>query len=260
MARTLRARAIGAAYDHPLSAQALRAWPSSVCSGRLAPRASSRDLPPLIRSPVSQTERPMTAFERVYQFKVSLQGIEPQVWRRIQVPESYSFWDLHVAIQDAMGWKDYHLHLFRVSNPETPGQIDNIGIPDDEGWDDSLNTLPGWNLSIADYFTRPNMTVQYEYDFGDDWQHEVVLEEILPRQEGAEYPLCLAGAQACPPEDCGGVHGFERVLEAMRNPDHEEHQETVDWIGTEYDPNAFHPENVRFDDPQQRWDFAFGSE
>ncbi len=198
----------------------------------------------------------MPTHERIYQFKVQMLGITPLVWRQIQVPESYSFWDLHVAIQDAMGWKDYHLHLFQVINPET-GLAESIGIPDDEGFIDDPPTLPGWELSIASYFTQSGTSARYEYDFGDDWQHEIILEDILPREEHQNHPLCLAGAQACPPEDCGGVHGFERMLEALRDPSHEEHQSMVDWIGTEYDPNAFNPEDVRFDDPQERWNFAF---
>ena len=201
----------------------------------------------------------MTTHERIFQFKVSLLGITPLIWRQIQVPESYSLWSLHVAIQDAMGWKDYHLHLFQVDNPVT-GYAESIGIPDNEGFIDDPPTLPGWELAIADYFTQPGSSAKYEYDFGDDWQHKVLFENILPREEHLDYPQCLAGAQACPPENCGGVHGFTELLEALRNPAHEEHQTMVEWIGTEYDPNAFNPEDVHFADPQERWNIAFGQE
>ncbi len=201
----------------------------------------------------------MTTEERNFQFKVTLEGVVPVVWRQIQVPESYSFWDLHVAIQDSMGWQDYHLHLFQLVNPTT-GQTESIGIPDDEGFEDDPGTLRGWEFAIAHYFTQPGTSARYEYDFGDDWQHEVVFEDILPRVPGTRYPRCLAGAQACPPEDCGGVHGYEEYLKAIRDPSHEEHETMLEWRGGDYYPNAFSPEAVHFDDPQERWRRAFGDE
>jgi hypothetical protein len=201
----------------------------------------------------------MTTKKRVFQFKVTLEGINPAVWRQIQVPESYSFWDLHVAIQDAMGWKDYHLHLFRLINPKT-GQPESIGIPDEEGIDYDQVILPGWDLAIADYFTHPTVSAMYEYDFGDDWQHVVLLEDILPRDASTKYPWCLAGAQACPPEDCGGVHGYAEFVEAYQDPSHKEHRAMHDWLGEGYDPNAFSPEAVHFDNPRKRWRIAFGDE
>lgn len=199
----------------------------------------------------------MTNEERIFQFKVTLKEVEPLVWRRFQVPESYNFWDLHVAIQDAMGWQDCHLHLFQVANPKT-GRTELIGIPDDDTFEGDPVTLPGWNLPIAGYFTQVGASAGYEYDFGDDWQHEVLLEDIIPRAPRTKYPLCVAGARACPPEDCGGVMGYEELLEAIRDPAHEEHESMLEWLGGNYKPDAFDPKTVRFDNPRKRWRIAFG--
>jgi hypothetical protein len=186
---------------------------------------------------------------------VTLIGIEPEVWRRIVVPGNYSFWDLHVAIQDAMGWLDYHLHAFRIQNPET-GDLDQIGIPDDS-FENEARLVAGWEVPIAHYFRERGDRADYEYDFGDGWEHDVVLEEIATRVPRKRYPLCLDGARACPPEDCGGVYGYEALLAALRDPTHDEHESMVEWVGGKYDPAAFSPKKIRFDDPGKRWRNAF---
>jgi nucleoside 2-deoxyribosyltransferase len=193
---------------------------------------------------------------RVYQFKVVLRDVTPPVWRTIQVPESYTFWDLHVAIQDAMGWLDYHLHVFRATASGARGSV-QIGIPDDDAFEGDEPTLPGWEIAIAPYFPTPGTVVRYEYDFGDDWEHDVALEAITPRQPGARYPRCLAGERACPPEDCGGPPGYERVLAILSDPDHEDYEDTLVWLGGGFDPERFDPTRVTFDDPRKRWTLAF---
>ncbi|MBF0557120.1 MAG: plasmid pRiA4b ORF-3 family protein [Nitrospirae bacterium] len=114
-------------------------------------------------------------YKQIYQFKITLQGIKPPVWRRIQVPEVYTFWDLHVAIQDAMGWWDSHLHEFKIINPETM-ESEEIGIPVEDNYDDDFEILAGWQKMISDYYTIENKKSEYIYDFGDDWIHIVVLE------------------------------------------------------------------------------------
>jgi len=187
----------------------------------------------------------------VLQFRVELLGIEPPVWRRIQVPGSYTFWDLHVAIQDAMGWLDYHLHLFRVV-----GHEETIGIPDDEG-DDPIKTEPGWTLKIRDFFTETEPLASYEYDFGDSWVHEVRFEGVQDPERGRRYPRCLSGARRCPPEDCGGTHGYEDFLRIMNDPTDPEHESMVEWAGGPFDPEEFDPGSVRFDNPRARWRKAF---
>jgi hypothetical protein len=198
----------------------------------------------------------MMATAQVYQFKLVLVGVEPPIWRRIQVPETYSFWDLHVALQDAMGWLDYHLHVFRVAG-QGPGEVELVGIPDDDPFEGDKPTLPGWETPITRHFPRPGTSVQYEYDFGDGWEHELTLEAILPRQRGQKFPLCVDGARACPPEDCGGVYGYETLLAVIQDPTHEEYESTFEWLGGRFDPDTFDPKRVQFDDPARRYRIAF---
>ena len=190
-------------------------------------------------------------YSNIYQFKITLKGIKPPIWRRIQVPQTYSFWDLHVAIQNAMGWLDYHLHQFHVKNKATAGRL-IIGIPMEEYKDIDPKVLPGWKYKIADYINKENETIDYEYDFGDSWQHLVKLEKILPREKGIEYPKCTGGKRACPPEDVGGIGGYEYFLEVINDLDNEEHDEILEWAGGRFDPEEFDIEAVEFEDPDER--------
>ena len=196
----------------------------------------------------------------IYQFKVTLQEIEPTIWRRLQVPAKYSFWDLHVAIQDAMGWLDYHLHEFRLRKLHGRKQIE-IGIPDEESGDDEV--LPGWKIPIRDYFKEPGQTALYIYDFGDDWKHDLVFEGILLKEKDVTYPCCMSGERACPPENCGSIPGYYRVVDILKDPKDAEYQETIQWLkghaknNDPYDPDAFDPGQVYFDNPKQRWRLAF---
>ena len=190
----------------------------------------------------------------VCQFLVVLANTDPLVWRRIVVPQQYSFWDLHVAIQDAMGWQDCHLHEFIVRDSAT-GRTVRIGIPDDD-MADERPCLAGWRVPIAKLLTYGTDPVRYRYDFGDDWEHVVEFEELLPAGAGA-YPRCAAGAGACPPEDVGGTRGYAEFLRVIRNPRHPEHKAMVEWVGGTFDPHAFEPGAVKFDDPRQRWKMAF---
>ncbi|HAM59032.1 MAG TPA: hypothetical protein DCQ64_27905 [Candidatus Rokubacteria bacterium] len=118
--------------------------------------------------------------------------------------------------------------------------------------------LPGWDIRIASYFTHPGAAAKYEYDFGDGWEHEITLEATVPRQKGMRYPCCLGGERACPPEDCGGVGGYEDLMAVMRDPTHEEYESTLRWLGGRFDPERFNPKMVKFDHPGKRWDVAFG--
>jgi hypothetical protein len=188
-------------------------------------------------------------YEKVYQFKITLKGIKPPIWRRIQVPETYTFWDLHVAIQDAMGWTDTHLHHFEILNP-TRGFKEEIGIPDEDFIDERI--LAGWKRKIANYFSSQNNKAEYIYDYGDNWEHSIKLEKILQRNEGVEYPVCTKGARACPPEDCGGTWGYEEFLEAIMDPNHERHEELLNWIGGDFDPESFDIKDIVFDNPKKR--------
>lgn len=193
-------------------------------------------------------------YENIYQFRIELKDIRPLIWRRIQVPETYSFWDLHVAIQDAMGWLDCHLHAFRIGSAAS-GQALVIGIPGDE-FDEDV-TQPGWDVGIASQFT-PGSEVEYEYDFGDSWCHLVTLEKILPREPKVRYPRCADGERACPPEDCGGVPGYAGLLEVIMDPKHEEHESMLTWIGGRFQAERFDATRVKFSNPRIRWQNAFG--
>jgi Plasmid pRiA4b ORF-3-like protein len=197
--------------------------------------------------------------EFVHQFLVVLTGTDPLVWRRIQVPQGYSFWDLHVAIQDAMGWKDYHLHEFRLFD-EAAQTLVSIGIPTGEEAEDRP-AIAGWDVPVSRFFSQQGWhepPVTYAYDFGDDWQHVMVHEGFEPADDSLTYPRCIAGEGRCPPEDCGGVHGYAAFLAAIADPDHEEHEQMVTWAGGEFDPEMFDPAAVTFDDPRRRWKNAFG--
>jgi len=195
-------------------------------------------------------------FDRVYQFKITLMDVRPSIWRRIQVPETYSFWDLHVAIQDAMHWLDYHLHEFEIVNPST-GIKTSVGIPGDEDFGKEI--LLEWKQKIADYFSMENRLAKYTYDFGDNWEHIIKLEKVLPRDKNINYPVCIGGKRASPPEDCGGVWGYEDFLKIINNPDHEEYEETIEWAGGEFDPEYFDVKEIKFDDPAKRRKIAFES-
>ena len=197
----------------------------------------------------------MDAKRDVLEFRLTLRDIKPVPWRQIEVPAKYTFWDLHVAIQDAMGWLDCHLHMFRVANVR--GEVVEIGIPNDEPFENEPVCLAGWEVPIADYFHRVGARAEYEYDFGDSWLHELRLARISARRPGTKYPRCSGGANRCPPEDCGGPHGYAELLEIIADPRHEEYASTVEWLGGAFDPVVFDSAKVRFDSPSKRWRNAF---
>jgi hypothetical protein len=198
--------------------------------------------------------------EFVHQFLIVLNGTDPLVWRRIQVPLTYSFWDVHVAIQDSMGWLDYHLHEFHVLDAKNRPVL--IGIPGDEDLGQRPH-VPSWRVRVSEFFNRRcyhAVPALYVYDFGDDWEHALIYEGEEPSDDSLTYPRCAAGARRCPPEDCGGVHGYRNFLAAVADPTHAEHDSFLTWVGGSYDPDAFDPAGVVFDDPRERWKKAFERE
>ena len=192
--------------------------------------------------------------QKIYQFKIILQESHSLIWRRIQVPKAYSFWDLHVAIQDAMGWLDCHLHSFDIINPRT-GKQECIGIPDEEL--DDFDTLPGWEIKISNYFNTKNAKAKYVYDFGDYWDHSIKFEGEFDKVSKQKYPICISGENACPPEDVGGAGGYENFLRIISNPKDAEYENMMEWVGGNFDSNDFDPQEIEFDDPKERWSFAF---
>ena len=170
-----------------------------------------------------------------YQIKVSLDVIRPPVWRRIVVPGDTTLSKLHDILQVVMGWENYHLHQFTIAGKRygDAGQ-DEFG---------ELGFLDERRHRLSQLIPREGFRLSYEYDFGDGWQHTLVVEKIVPSEEGSRYPVCLAGKRACPPEDVGGVWGYEEYLAALQDPEDPEHDEWLQWRG-EFDPEAFNLEKV----------------
>ena len=172
----------------------------------------------------------MSQRAQIYQIKVTLAGITPPVWRRVLVRSDTTLGRLHDVIQAVMGWEDYHLHQFIVG-----GAFYGVLHP---GYGD-LEMRDERDICLDRIVTGAGFRFDYEYDFGDNWEHVLVVEEVLPPEPGQVYPVCLQGKRACPPEDVGGVWGYEEFLEAIGDPDHPEHEDYLDWIGGEFDPAAF---------------------
>ncbi len=173
----------------------------------------------------------------IYQLKISLLGIKPPIWRRFQVPSDISLATLHQVIQEVVGWEDAHLHQFKVGKTYY-----GVTYPDD--FDGMPETRDERKARLEALVSKPKAKFVYEYDFGDSWEHEVVLEKILPPEPGARYPVCLDGKRACPPEDCGGVWGYGDLLEVIQDPKHPEHEDMLEWLGEEFDPEKFDVEAV----------------
>lgn len=195
---------------------------------------------------------------RVLQFKITLQGIEPPIWRRIQVSSDYNFWDLHVAIQDAMGWLDSHLHHFEIKG-KRKRKIVHIGIPDFDrmGIYPEQAVIPGWEIPVIEHFNDLGVTAKYVYDYGDDWNHTVLLEGYILKDQQAEYPICQGGERACPAEDCGGIYGYENMLRVLSDPEDEDYEEMKEWVGAGWSPEYFSSSEILFYNPYVRWYNAF---
>lgn len=167
----------------------------------------------------------------VHQVKVSLRGARPPIWRRLEVLSDTDLRRLHMRIQAAFGWHDSHLWVF-----ETP--LGDFGIPDSE-----LEHGDAAGITLAEAAPGERDRIHYIYDFGDNWRHDVTVEKVGPPSEGASYPRCTAGRRACPPEDSGGIWGYAELLEILADPEHEEHQNRLEWLGLskpdEFDPAHF---------------------
>lgn len=169
----------------------------------------------------------------IFQLKVTLLGTMPPIWRQLLVPANLTLAQLHDVLQTAMGWQECHLHEFCAG-------YRRFGQPDPE--DRFMGTPSVENertVHLSDVLGRVRSKITYTYDFGDSWEHRIVLEKRLPTDPGSTYPLCIGGERACPPEDCGGIPGFYDLLDALGNPAHPQHDELLEWIGDNYDPDVF---------------------
>ncbi len=178
----------------------------------------------------------MTKNEKIYQIKITLKYIRPPIWRRVQVRADVTLAEFHRLLQIAMGWYDSHLHQFIVGKTY-------YGTPDIDEFSE-LNLKDDSKAQLGRVLTKPKQKLIYEYDFGDGWEHEILLEKVFAPEPGVRYPRCIGGARACPPEDCGGAGGYENFLAAIRDPGHEEHDEYLDWIGGAFDPEEFELDEV----------------
>jgi Plasmid pRiA4b ORF-3-like protein len=163
----------------------------------------------------------------VLSLKVTLGGIKPPIWRRILMPGTRTLFDLHMAIQVTMGWMDSHLHAFDIGGR----QYGDRATTDDVA-NEAHQTLNGLVKSGVSRFC-------YTYDFGDDWEHDVLIEKAPSANAARAYPACVAGKRNCPPEDCGGAWGYAELLAALADPAHPRHEEQREWIGEDFDPEAF---------------------
>ena len=171
------------------------------------------------------------ALRNIFQFKVSLLGSKPLIWRRFLISDDATLDELHDALQIVLGWTDSHLHQFIINQVF-------YGISDDEFGID-MDVEDETQFKIKDLINKEKEEMVYEYDFGDDWTHKIILEKILPFDVKQSLPKCLKGKRACPPEDCGGVWGYEQLLDNLSNPNNPEYKEAIDWLGYKIDPEKF---------------------
>lgn len=163
------------------------------------------------------------------QLKITLRSVEPPVWRRIVVASDVTLGELGAILEPAMGWLGMHLHVFNAD-----GTWYGMGDPDAPS--DELNEN---RFQLGDVLPVVGARMQWDYDFGDGWEHDVVVENIGPPDPNIEYPVCLEGRRACPPEDCGGPLGYEDLLAGLADPDHPDHEYFKEWAPPDFDPDFF---------------------
>lgn len=202
-----------------------------------------------------------------YQIRITLQRTRPPIWRRLQVPASLRLDQLHDVIQIAMGWEGLHLHCFRQELPKKPrppkvtsdrkeGASRNRSFQSVESrerifdqkwtpWGDPIdsNGEDESQFALCDVCPDVKSKIVYEYDFGDDWRHDIEVQKILPTPKDPSAPVCQAGKLACPIEDCGGIYGYYNLLDAQSNPRHPDHEELLEMYD-KIDPIAFDIEEV----------------
>lgn len=172
--------------------------------------------------------RPYFGGPSVHPLRVSLLGGEPTVWRRVMVASLIKLPKFNRVLETVMGWEGYHLHMFEIGDLR-------IGEQDD----DSSDVIDERRITIEQILPRVGSELTWTYDFGDDWTHEVIVEAIEEPSPDVTYPVCTGGERACPPEDCGGIHGYQRLVEAIADPTDEEHDEFMTWVPAGFDPAVF---------------------
>ncbi|RZM21305.1 MAG: plasmid pRiA4b ORF-3 family protein [Pedobacter sp.] len=174
----------------------------------------------------------------IIQVKISLRGTKPLIWRRILVEKTSTFEALQAVIQIAMGWTNSHLHEFTVDGVRIGQSLDEFDMDYGEKLIDEAT------VTLESVLTEGTQTVDYTYDFGDSWEHTLVVEKWLPVDDAIQYPICTGGKLNCPPEDCGGIPGFYEMLRIVNEEGHPERQEMLEWLGGGYDAKAFDLQEV----------------
>ncbi len=168
---------------------------------------------------------PRVSAPQSYQLKVTLNDSEPPIWRRIAVPADMTLAKFHSVLQISMGWENQHMHAFRAGKQQFGEQGLLDGAKDER------------KARLSDVLSKAGSKIVYEYDFGDGWEHEILLEEIS--SEPPNTLVCLDGQRACPPEDCGGIYGYADMLEAISNRKHPEHKSIREWLGEPFHSERF---------------------
>jgi hypothetical protein len=182
----------------------------------------------------------------VHQFMLVVLESEPLIWRRIQVRNAATWWDLHVAIQDAFGWEDRHLHHFDLGPGPRQSRL-TVGLPFGDA-----STTCGWERPLTPDLDAGLRTCLYTYDFGDDWQVAVVHEGRVHPEQPFRWSRCVSGAGAGPLEDSGGIHAYGELLAARHDKAHPMHEEAVAWLPKRFDPLRFSPTDIAETDPRKR--------
>ena len=220
MSRLIIGRLAEGSPDHALAA----------VMGGTEPPAKVIAFPGERSAPAPTPRAPATS--DVFQLKVTLLDTKPPIWRRVLVDGGSTLDHLHEVIQAAFGWWNDHLHEFEVGRTR-------YGVPDpDEDWGEPPRDERRTRLAAI---AREGTSFRYTYDFGDGWDHKIVVEKVLPADSTITVPACIDGRRACPPEDCGGTWGYRELLEILANPTHPEHDERREWVGRPIDPEAFDP-------------------
>ena len=171
--------------------------------------------------------------KQIYQIEIVLIDTNPKIWRRVLVYSDITLVDFHRIIQTVMGWTNSHLHLFNDGV--------NIYSPEEFEVEDTLDSR---KVKLKKIFKKVESKVLYEYDFGDNWEHEIILEDIIIEDENGYIPACLDGEGNCPPEDCGGTWGYIDLLKTISNRKHEDYKSMMEWLGGKFDPRFFDKEQV----------------
>ncbi len=174
----------------------------------------------------------------IYQIGITLAGSQPPIWRRVLVHRDTTLAQLHAIVQIVMGWTNSHLHQFIVD-----GTYYGVPHPDYVG----VEMHDERQVKLSQIAGEPGDAFRYEYDFGDGWLHILEVEDVRDPEAGQTYPRCIEGKRACPLEDVGGLWGYYNFLEAIRDPDHPEHEDYLEWYGSDFDPEAFDPGEVNAD-------------